>query len=94
MSGARCIQVITSENTRRCAHTLACLSWWRRAIKTRDVTRTNQGDLVDCERCRRANTAAMDSINDRPETHLLYSTHISRRLGLDAYLKLEVCAAV
>ena len=32
----------------------------------------------------------MDSIDNHPETPLLYSTHISHRLGFDAYLKLEV----
>jgi len=34
MSGARCVQIVTSENTKRWTHTLACPSW---------VAESNQG---------------------------------------------------
>ena len=50
MSGVYCVQTVTSENTRRCAHTLACPTWWQRAIKTRDVTRrADWGNLISMD---------------------------------------------
>ena len=83
-------------NGRRYAHTLACQSWWRKAIKTRDVMRA-EGNLISMDHhnpAQRPHTGAMDPADKHLETPLLHSSHISHRLGIDAYLKLEVTAVV
>ena len=48
MSGAHCVYIVTSENTRIRARTLACRSWWQRAIETRDVTRNEENLITRC----------------------------------------------
>ena len=70
----------------------------RRAIKARDVTRTAEGRGCDIDGLPPfyppTRTAIMDSVGNCPETPLLYSPHISHRLGIDTYLKLEVFTVV